>query len=459
MHALTMDRIFPARRVFVVLTVVWMIFTILGSWYPFQYQPRTVGDAWLVWMRSGEIHSVVKTDLAINLFLGFPLGLFSSLSFSRTSKNSSVWRGIFIAGLLLCNVFVLALLVELGQHWFGNRVPSMFDTAAQTLGGFLGLSVAWFRGEWLMARFDLVFFNNRMKPADAFLDLYFAGYILWMLFPFIPCVSPTELSSKWRGGMIDLSLVAEWNVDFWQAGYTVLVSATTAFPIGYRVASRSFVALTKKPWLNAIASSTLVVVLLEIAQVFIETRSAQLADAFWSCVGTGSGVATFFHFSGTQQSSFLASSRVSRTTGLCSLAAFTVVYLSMAWAPFEWLKSWAEISHRAKHSWSTLFSQLLSGNDFYNASNLFRTGMLSAPLGAISFVAFNSLLKRHLELALLLAAICVLVVCLGAEAGQVMSVRHSPSGLGAFVRVLGGVLGMAVAFRIMQPCRVNGCEK
>jgi VanZ family protein len=450
---------------FLIAALMWATFTALGSWYPFDFQTGTLDEAWDQWSRMPTRLS--KSDLAINLMLGIPLGYFAYLAMRpnqvtnspnqlvrnslATSLVKTGWM-IFLGMLTTGLVLLCALTVELGQHWFGKRVPSLMDTAAQTAGGVLGMLVACGSGQWLSQRLRILFTRRQGENAwQALLDLYLVGYAMWMLQPFIPAISPSELKAKWNSGMIQLGVLSQWETDVWGASYTALMASMSALPIGLWFALRSSVTKTAMGVFESTSLACLAVASLELAQIFIETRSAELADIVWSCTGVTIGIVIGFGFF-SQRSSQSQGSPLYFLPIVALL--YTIGYVAVAWAPFDWLDTKAAVLARWDQLRAGPITGLFSGNDMANASNFLRCFLMSVPLGAVFPLAALRVFGNFPRSAIGLSVVAVLAVCIGAELGQLLTKDRFPDLSAAILRLVGGTLGIVLGIR-MRPAKFD----
>ncbi len=108
-----------------------------------------------------------------------PPGLLSGLAIPPLRKGALPVRMI-LAAIVVAFVFFWGTLVELGQFWFGGRVPSFSDTIAQTIGGILGVVACLIGGNWFLSRVGAFVFHRREEQtASIALELYLAGYAAW----------------------------------------------------------------------------------------------------------------------------------------------------------------------------------------------------------------------------------------------------------------------------------------
>ncbi len=426
------------RRWWWLWATVWAVLMLLGSWYPFEYREGTFDEAWWIWRTGGGWAKQARTDLAINLLLAVPLGFLSCLAVLKHPRSASwpLWRFVSPA-LAILFVASWSLLVEFGQQWFGYRVPSQADTAAQVLGGFLGVAIALIGGTWFCRRAAILVGRDRDgSPVAALLDLYLAGYVLWMLMPLLP-VTSSELVSKWHS-LLSSKIFA----DPWQAIHHATVPFAIAIPFGWAIASRLRI---RWPRIAPFAAGALAAILLEIAQVFVQTRTAAADDAIGSALGAMLGVWAFGAFtSSTSQRTLDSSSR-----GLLfaiSTILFSIVYVLVAWAPFDFADTSAEIRDRMERFGSQSFRSWLTGDDMGYASNLIRSLFWSALLGGLAGMTVVGW-SRKMGLGWLLAVIFCALVCVAAEGGQILSRQHEATVIGLVTRLFGCLIGLALAHR------------
>ncbi|MCC9601468.1 hypothetical protein LOC67_13005, partial [Stieleria sp. JC731] len=227
------------------LLIAWATLLLLGSWYPFEYQEATFRGACEQWWRGWRLAGQSRSDLAINVVAGVPLGFCSGLLIRVWStRKSKLGFAECSSGLLALSLIALyAFGVEIGQAWFSHRVPSSLDTFAQIAGASGAMIVSLSLGEFLLIRISSTGLANVSSRSMALLDLYFFGYVIWMWMPFIPALSPSELKQKWLHGVTGLGL-QQWSRDPWVALYQAGVAMATAIPIGAwwrRMSSRGLV--------------------------------------------------------------------------------------------------------------------------------------------------------------------------------------------------------------------------
>ncbi len=447
------------RRWWWMSVVAWAGFVAIGSWYPFDFHSATLAGAWSEWWNSGDWGDLSKTDLAVNLLLSIPFGFFGTLAMQPSRPSAEQKPSRFKAahsgiGRLLSAVVVVVavagwgVLVELGQHWLGGRVVSRADSAAQAFGGAIGAAGACWGGAWVSSRVASVAGRQtRRSRFGALLDLYVAGYVVWMWMPFIPAISPSELAARWRSGEFGLTIFSDWQSQPLQVLYSLGVSAATACPLGLWLAARLNGPANRLQRATAAALAALVVVLLEISQFFIETRTTALDDAVGSAVGAAAAAWTSnWLLRGVpivRAQSFGAAPLLAVGTLL-----YAMLYVLEAWAPFDFVDSSQALRNRLEELGPHALVGLLDGNNWTHLSSLMRLLFWSAPLGALAVLTAASCRANWFGWGV--ATVVCSGVCLVAEAGQIMSLTRYPSLPDLVTRLIGCLAGAWLCLRIYR---------
>ncbi|WP_436715015.1 VanZ family protein [Roseiconus lacunae] len=439
--------------------VVWATLLLLGSWYPFDFQGAELRDACKQWWRGLRLAGQSRSDLAINLIAGVPLGFCSGLlirarSTSQSQLGLADWAGAFLA---VCLIALYAFGIEIGQAWFSRRVPSSLDTLAQTVGASGAMLVALSMGAFLLHRLNSVSDQAGSNRLMSFLDLYFVGYVIWMWMPFIPDLSPSELKQKWLHGVDGMGL-SRWSSEPWTALYQAGVATLAAVPIGawwYLWPNRRGIA--PSVW-GAALWGGLCVAGLELSQLFIQSRVVGLDDCFWSAVGAIAGVGICrWKTPGGVPSPAVARIRPSTRFGL--LIVGCAVYLAASLAPFDLVTSKAELIERWQAFRGSWRSGMFSGNDYAMFTNSLRTLLFTIPLGALFGFARNG---WRPEGRITILFLFVLLMISGiAEAIQFISREHSVDAVSLFARLFGGLIGVGclMCSRTPKSEQASGCVR
>jgi VanZ family protein len=421
----------------------WATLLALGSWYPFRFQSATFDGAFSSWWRGLRFAGQSQSDLAVNLIAGIPLGFCSGLlvfNAHRLSGLSTVSKWLMSLVVIL-GISLFAFAIEIGQAWFGGRVPSQFDTVAQSMGAIGGFLFARMRGPWIVKRVSNLLTGGRdSNPFDSALDLYVGAYVLWMLMPFIPSVSPSELKRKWLTGVsaMSLDLIAS---DPWKFVYQAFAAAMSAFPVGVWWMRRLSNRTGHSSWIGAMTWGCLSVICLEFSQLFIQSRVVGVDDAIWSSLGVIVGVAVANAWARSTKNGSINGSNWSMgiEARLGLLAFCSLGYLAASIAPFDLITSSAELRDRVDALERIFTGGILGGNDWSMFSNSLRACFYTMPLGCL--IAFANRTERGDRISAVACMALIGLIAIMSETLQLLSRQHQPDLVGVVAKWVGGGLG------------------
>jgi len=163
------------------LTIAWVVLTVYGSLYPFSGWRSDAIDPF-IWLNFKWPYYWTAFDLALNVLVYLPLGLFAMLAlrgaFSGAFANARalVFAVSFGAG--------LSFAMETLQSWLPSRVASNLDLACNALGTLLGSLIAL----WVGTRLKIVwrFWRQRFVVPLPQVDLGLTFLGLWLLIQLSP---------------------------------------------------------------------------------------------------------------------------------------------------------------------------------------------------------------------------------------------------------------------------------
>jgi VanZ family protein len=276
------------RRGARLLLGVYLLFIIYGSFFPFHFttDPAAIRASLAraaVSFRDAEgRRNVSLPDLGSNVILGMPLGFLLVIGglTGRVSPLRRVAAG-GLAGLLVASG------VEAGQLFVPGRIPSLFDIVGQTGGsltGALAAQGAIEAGRGLPSRLGEVL---RARPLLGPLAALLAVLAADALFPFAVTL---DVSTVW--GNVKSSAwwpLAGLRAHSWHA---LLVDRVLPYAA---VAVLAQEALSRRPSLGMTAGIGGLVVAfaggLELAKLFVESRSLQASSALLAAAGALLGIA------------------------------------------------------------------------------------------------------------------------------------------------------------------------
>lgn len=192
------------RRTFALLTLGFLFVALYGSLVPFQYEPLSWPETFAKW---GEVCARPlgmdsRTDFATNILLFIPLSflLLGTLAVDR-GRSAAVVAAIFIVPLCAA----LSASIEFTQLWFAERVSSLNDVLAESIGAAIG-AAAWViagqritdhaRSFWVACGPD----NLAVKLLPGYLFLLALVHVM----PLDLTISPHDLYHKWKEGRVIL---------------------------------------------------------------------------------------------------------------------------------------------------------------------------------------------------------------------------------------------------------------
>lgn len=252
--------------------------------------------------------------------------------------------------------------------------------------------------------------------------------------------------------MIDPIPFADWSSNPLATFYNAIVAVMTAVPVGLyfarRARTQSHISTT---WIVAILASGLFVVALEIAQIFIESRTASADDMIWSAAGAVLGVlgSRYLASDETHERKSTGSSQRALAFGM-GLIALGFIHLIDAWVPFDVIDSGDEIRRRVSEFFRSPIASMQSGSDLVNISSLIRAFLWSMPLGGLATLTTGSTSKPLRFTIAVLSWTIVVSVCFATEAGQLFLRQRTPSLIAIISQILGCLFGGWIATRLVS---------
>ncbi len=266
------------------------LFAIYGSWAPFDFTWESVAPVAEQWeeLRStwGTVRS--RTDLMVNVLLGIPLGCFFLAIWGATTKW---WQALERFAVMLLTVAAFAVVLEGGQLFLPGRTPSLMDIGAQILGASMG-AIAWWLWGAVLQR--LMWMGTQKTGGWSLIDFSLLAYLLTLVayhgYPFRFAVSPVDVYRKFRDGVVvlvpfsgrDFSGV-NWSEPLFHASLFVPVGLASARWLGKGARGPAF--------LKSLAAGLGFVLLLELGQIMVIHRVADVTDLITGGCGVMLGVA------------------------------------------------------------------------------------------------------------------------------------------------------------------------
>jgi glycopeptide antibiotics resistance protein len=407
-----------------------------------------------------------RTDWATNVLLFVPIGFFATgLLFGN--RPSDRRRGLGVV-LIVCGCAVLSLAIEFAQLWIVGRTTSQNDIVAESFGGLVGAF------GWVLVGRALLHWLGRFLAAtrprehvERMLEAYLVIVGTYMLMPLDLTLRPAEIYSKWKSGKINLIPLADIASN--PNGAIELIGDTLLLvPLGMLVALWRWPQYTDvRPLVRALATGLLIMIGIELAQVFVQSRYSSTTDLLTGMLGVGMGwgIARWL-----VRRKARVGPRVSRLSGstallLSAVAVYSGILIAVFCLPFDDWAGGEQISQR----FTGLFTRpplaaFYTGTELNAVSEMLRKTLLFAPLGGLLALAIHSRPQTPATTArsrgreswiggrgwLVAASIGgAALLALAIELIQVWLLPHVPDMTDVLLCTMGSALGLAAAVRVL----------
>jgi len=445
------------RRSYGLLAAAFALFAIYGSLVPFDVRPLSLAGAWAEFssVLFGPLNVESRTDFVTNVLLFIPLG-YLMLAALGTDRSGRVLLGpatLFTIGSCL----TLSAAIEFAQTWVPDRTVALSDIVAETVGASIGVSVWLVAGE-AVTRQVRAFLATRQRPGlrRQLLVAYCVGFCISQTLPLDLTINVSELARKYRHGMIELRPFVFRDSSWLAATWSCLTSVALSVPIGI-AAVLLWTERSRRRASSALVLGVGVIAALEMVQVFVASRVADVTDVITGSVGVAIGVAAAAR---AVESDLLDSVRrrphrvVVVARGLTAL--WIGVLLIYHWSPFDFSLDPAQVTAGAHRIVMVPLHSYFIGTPFHALGEMVRKSLIAAPLGALMRSSWpdDRLALRGVRSAVTACAgFCLL---LAIEVGQVFLPTRVPDITDAMVGEAGVVAGIWIAGLIAAARRPEG---
>jgi VanZ family protein len=417
--------------------IAFFAIAIYGSLVPFQFTPLPWREAAARFARTPFLSLAIesRSDFVANILLFIPLG-FCAMGLMLVDRRGPglklAWAAVVAVSLCL-----LSVAIEFTQVFFPPRTVSQNDILAETIGGVIGVVLWLFVGQvatnWARRLWSAW---DRENLVTVLLPKYFLFLVLIHLMPLDLTISPALIYRKFEAGRI--VLVPFQSRNWPETGRKALMQLVYYAPLGvllgllpqrYRHCLGS--------WPRILVIGLLLAGIMEILQIFVYTRGADVTDALLggASVFSGWALGRLLVTRGWQD-------RPPAWLKWAALAIWVVAALVAEWRPFNFTINNAELIERLGQVGLVPFADYYAGTDYNSFDQFLHKALLFFPLGVILTLGWRLRVSGTVGLALLAAAML--------EAGQLMLPKRHASVSDVLVLTFGAWIGAVVARRFAR---------
>jgi glycopeptide antibiotics resistance protein len=376
------------KRVFLGLTFLFVVFIMYASWTP---GTQSIEGVRRQFSGIDEISDVFRVhdlrDVATNVLLYIPLGVFLALS-RRKPKILSPWLALG---------FGVSLAMEFGQTFIG-RHPDVVDLVTNTAGyiiGYLvvavGVSVYGLNAMVLLGLDPDSEQDTRTQSIAAIRFIYISIYVLVALLPFDVSVSLSRLYEQLLpddDGRVRIILDPFHHLSLWQDhGLKLTLELLGLVPVAVLTALLGGLK-GRLSLFAAVFTCLLVAVCCEIAQVFILSRTTDMAMVVLAVIAGALGwglVRVWFNLQHAEVSAAApgAAGRNWRPVAVAAIG-YGLVILFFAWSPFRFELELRTVAAKVLHETNIFpFREHFATRDLGSAIDIVKETLLFVPLGVL----------------------------------------------------------------------------
>ena len=433
---------FPARRVYAWIAALVAAFAIYASLIPFEFRSVPLDaavDRFERIMLSTRAERTSRSNYLANGLLFVPIGFGLSGALLLDSRRRSA--ALLAVPAVLSASLAVSLTAEFLQIFTPWRVVSRNDVVAQTLGCAAGMAAWALAGKpltrWLRHASD----RQRGDRVAHALGAYAVLWIFVKLAPFDLTVDLGTIANRYRQGLISLVPFAGTDVPASRLLRDAVSATLSAAPLG---------ALGLVGWTGvgarrhsraAFAFGALFVVLVEAAQIFIRSHTADMTDVLFGLLGVAGGVwlgrRAFLH----RQAIAALPPRAVSVRALLVLLLWGALMAAYHWQPYDFTFDAELIKAKLDRMSLVPFSGYWSGSELNTFRNVLVKLAVSIPFGIIASYAMD---VWRASRAVAIAAWIVLAAGVFAvlEAGQLLLPSRTADPTDVFISVAGAATGL-----------------
>lgn len=384
---------------------------------------------------------ISRTDVLANVLLFVPVGF--SLSAALLADRPR-WPGLLWAIPVIVPLSLLvSMAAEFLQLFSSDHVPSGVDIAAQTVGCSAGILV------WRLAGQAMTTWTRETlaaAPQDRVSRALTAYAFLWILFnlaPFDITLDLGDLGERVRSGRVTLFPFSGSALSIPRRLWEGLAEVLSTIPLGLLGVLGFNHRPNRQPWVAFVLAAGIIVIV-ELAQIFIGSHSADSGDVLLGAAGATIGVLAGNRLRPAVNSGEPgASARALSWPAIALVGGWCLVLAAYHWVPYDFVVDNAAIRRKLEELSLLPFSGYRKGS-YINAFNDLLTKLaLAAPLGAAAaYVARSRAPTTTLVTVVsMLTAGCIFTAI---EGGQFFLPSRVPDPTDVLVGMAGTSIGLAV---------------
>ncbi|AFL75532.1 VanZ family protein [Thiocystis violascens] len=423
---------------------LYTLFVVYGSFVPLEYQPMPFHEAIARFRQVPFLNLGIgsRADWVANLLLFIPLTFLWLVALACPGGR----RGAIISLFAILTAALLSFSIEFTQLFFPQRTVSQNDILAETLGGIVGVALAWRYGsglrDWLTAW-------TQARTASSMLEklafVYLFGMIGYNVLPLDLTISAVEIFHKWQEGKVNLMPFASLPADPVQLVYDLGVDVLTWVPLAFvwRFTGRRN---TWQAWWITVA----IAMGLELAQLFVYSRVSDITDVFTAMLGATLGAWLGAHFS-SERSLGQTTTPTAVWRPFAFAITWSLILLFVFWYPFDFSLDPALVRERITFLQRLPFTIYYFGTEFRAITEVLHKTLFFVPLGALIGWGARQVDCRWSRPVFLAATLVIVMLPLIVELGQVLLPEKIPDTTDWLLACLGGMAGYAAASRLLRP--------
>jgi VanZ family protein len=374
------------RSGYALVAALWALFVAYGSLVPFRFASLSFGVATQRFLTTlqGPVLIDSRADFVTNILLTVPLGYFA-LAALRTDRRGVVGHLIAAIGILPA-CFAYSAAVEFAQVYFPIRTDSLSDIVAQAGGSVVGVALWLAAGgavtEWMRASL-----RERERPAlvQRLLLLYCIVFVIAQVMPLDLTLSLGQLARKYRNGRVLIVPFSYPYASHFDMIWDYAGDVALNFPIGCAAALLWTFNRARRTYPRALLLAISAVGAIELAQVFVNSRVADITDVITGSVGAALGVFVAGYAS-QRQIAMTGTQPAARPNSLVWPARvasilWVLVLASYHWSPYNFTTASDQITIGMHQLMSIPFSSYYAGSELHALTEMLRKFLLALPSG------------------------------------------------------------------------------